>query len=44
MPQPSDYPFAVLVALIVGGGWYLAHWALLLLLDRLGVRRIAGAS
>ena len=40
----SDYLFALLVALFSGGCCYLAHWALLLLLARLGYRRIGGVA
>ncbi|WP_275412649.1 hypothetical protein [Rhizocola hellebori] len=36
----ADYLFAVCVALISGGSWYLAHWAMLLLAELMR-RRVA---
>mgnify|MGYP001617015214 CR=1 FL=1 len=35
----TDYLFALFVAVTVGGGWYLAHWALIWL--RLELARLA---
>lgn len=35
MRSLSDFLFALLVALISGGGWYLAHWGVNLLLAEL---------
>ncbi len=41
----ADYLFAVLVAVLSGGGWYLAHWGFNIALAYVrAVLRLAGGA